>query len=118
MSFDFETEVDKKERTKYVETIVDLATMMHNESITDSLEYVRNNCEKYYDCFLGKNIDHISFLYRDQLGLANTDEQGPCLLYGISMRPYKTIKVKEMQGVIDNKDKKYRDTRSAIIKNG
>ena len=59
VSFDFalpSTEVHKN-----VEKIVDIITIMHNESITDSNEYQRNNRERYYDLFIENNFDYIRY---------------------------------------------------------
>ena len=79
--------------------------MMHNESITDSEEYKRNDCDIYYDLFLGNNIDdYIAIIYIDPPEGANIDEK---YLYGGGNRSRfpKTIKVEEMQAVITCKDK-------------
>lgn len=89
---------------KNAENIVNAITMMHNESITDSEEYKRNDCDIYYDLFLGNNIDYIAITYIDPLEGANIDEK---YLYGGGNRSRfpKTIKVEEMQAVITCKDK-------------
>ena len=82
---------------KNVEKIVNIITIMHNESITDSHEYKRNNCEKYYDLFLDNNIDYIRYQLTGQKGLYRS----------YSPRPHITRKIKaeEMRGVIRKKDK-------------
>ena len=93
-----------KETKKSAKTIVNIITMMHNESITDSEEYKRNDCDIYYDLFLGNNIDYIAIIYIDPPEGANIDEK---YLYGGGNRSRfpKTIKVEEMQAVITCKDK-------------
>ncbi len=93
---------------KSAKTIVNIITMMHNESITDSEEYKRNDYDIYYDLFLGNNIDYIAIRYIAPLGGANIDEK---YLYGGGNRSRfpKTIKAEEMQAVIDKKDKDIRE---------
>ena len=93
-----------QEAPQHAETIVNLITMMHNESIADSEEYKRNDDDKYYDCFFDKNIERISFCYRDAPDSADIDEK---YIYGGGIPPRcpKTIKVEEMQAVITCKNK-------------
>ena len=89
---------------KNVEKIVNAITTMHNESITQSEIYIRNNPEKYYRLFIENDISSIEILYIDPPDGANIDEKYP-YMYNISTRPYKTIKAEEMQAVITCKDK-------------
>ena len=95
--------------SKNVEKIVNIITIMHNESITDSQEYERNDCDKYYELFIENDISSIEILYIEILYIdppdgANINEKYPSM-YNISTRPYKTIKAEEMQAIITCKDK-------------
>lgn len=92
------------EAPKHAEKIVNIIAMMHNESITDSEEYKRNDCDIYYELFIENNLEHIAIIYIDPPDGANIDEK---YSYGYNrpMSPYKTIKVEEMQAVITKKDK-------------
>lgn len=88
-----------------VEKIVNIITTMHNESITQSKIYIQNNPQKYYRLFIENNISSIDILYIDPLDRVNIDEKYP-YSYNVPTKPYKTIKVEEMQAVITKKDKK------------
>ena len=89
---------------KHAEKIVKIITIMHNESITQSEIYERNNPEKYYELFIENNISRIEILLGiDPPDRANIDEKYP-FMYG-SGGFCKTIKVEEMQAVITKKDK-------------
>ena len=90
---------------KNAETIANLITMMHNESITNSQTYEQNNPQKYYRLFIKSNISSIMFYYKNVPDGANIDKKYP-YLYNVPVRPGKPIKVEEMQAVITKKDKK------------
>ena len=86
---------------KHAEKIINIITIMHNESITDSQEYERNDCDKYYKLFIENDISSIDiFYYPDR---ANMDEKYTFRTSGAGF--CKTIKAEEMQAVIDKKDK-------------
>ena len=87
--------------------IVNIITMMHNESITDGNEYKRNDPKKYYELFIKNNISRIDIVYIDPLDRANIDEKH--LLMTSRGGFCKTIEVEEMQAVIDKKDKDIRN---------
>ena len=90
-----------KESPKHAEKIVNIITMMHNESITDSNEYKRNDPDKYYELFIENNISSIDiFYYPDR---ANIDEKYTFRYGGAGF--LKIIEVEEMQAVITCKDK-------------
>ena len=89
------------EAPKHAEKIVNIITIMHNESITDSREYERNDYDKYYELFIENNISSIDiFYYPDR---ANIDEKYTFRTSGGGF--CKTIEVEEMQAVITKKDK-------------
>ena len=110
------------EAPKHAEKIVNIITMMHNESITDSEEYKRNDCDIYYELFIENNLEHIAIIYIDPPDGANIDEK---YSYGYNrpMIPYKTIKAEEMKDVIADKDedipdyKEHCDQKWLIITN-
>ena len=108
------------EFSKHAEKIVNIITTMHNESITYSNEYERNNPEKYYELFIKNNISRIDFLYCPDR--ANIDEKYTCS-YGGAAGFLKTIEVEEIQAVIDVKNKaipcykKHYDQKWMIITN-
>ena len=86
---------------KHAKKIINIITIMHNESITDSQEYERNDCDKYYELFIENDISSIDiFYYPDR---ANIDEKYTFRTSGAGF--CKTIKAEEMQAVIDKKDK-------------
>ena len=58
---------------KHAEKIVNIITIMHNESITDSQEYERNDCDKYYELFIENDISSIDIVYYPDR--ANIDEK-------------------------------------------
>ena len=91
--------------SKNAEKIVNAITTMHKDSITRSEMYIRDNPEKYYRLFIDNDISSIEILYTDPLDGVNIDEKYHCGAWNISTRPCKTIKAKEMQAVIDKKDK-------------
>ena len=91
--------------SKNAEKIVNAITTMHKDSIKRSKIYIRDNPEKYYRLFIDNDISSIEILYTDSLDGVNIDEKYHCGARNISTRPYKTIKVEEMQDVIDKKDK-------------
>ena len=86
---------------KYAEKIVNIITIMHNESITGSQEYERNDCDKYYELFIENNISSIDISYYPDR--ANIDEKYTFRTSGAGF--CKTIEVEEMQALITCKDK-------------
>ena len=93
--------------SKNAEKIVDIITMMHNESIADSNEYKRNDPDKYYRLFIQNNISRIDILYIRPPDGANIDEKYHFQDGNAGF--LKPITVEEMQDVITCKDKDIRN---------
>ena len=90
------------EAPEHGEKIVNIITMMHNESITDSQEYKRNDCDKYCELFIENNISSIVIFYYPHP--INIDEKYTFRTSGAGF--CKTVEVEEMQALITCKDKK------------
>ena len=105
-----------------VEKIVNIITIMHKKSITQSQIYERNNPKEHYRLFKETNISSIEISYLTSLDPANIDEKYP-YIYSNSGAPTETIKAEDMQAVITGKDrdipkyKEHYDQKWLIITN-
>ena len=104
LAFGFYFITQPTEVPKNVEKIVNIITIMHKKSITQSQIYEWNNPEEHYRLFKETNISSIQIVYLTSPDSANIDEKYP-FMYSNSTGPTETIKVEDMQAVITGKDR-------------
>ena len=122
LAFSFNFITQPSEVPINVEKIVNIITIMHKKSVTQSQIYERNNPEEHYRLFDETNISSIEILYLTSLNPENTDERYP-YIYNYPGGPTEAIKAEDMQAVITSKDrdipkyKEHYDQKWLIITN-